>query len=88
MLDALERILKGLKPAGRSVLVRALIEISLSRFYYPGMDAVAHPRRIGAAAGPALRINLPVFVAAIKGSSSPDCIQRGLSRARAPGDAL
>lgn len=52
MLDALERILKGLK-AGALALVRAsarararaaLIEISLSRFYYLGMDAVAHPR--------------------------------------------
>lgn len=64
---------KGFK-AGRPVLARALIEISLSRFYYLGMDAVAHPRRIGAAA-PALRINLPVFVAAIKGS--PGYISRG-----------
>jgi len=42
MLDALERVLKGLKPLGRGPLPSALIEISLSRFYYLGMDAVAH----------------------------------------------
>jgi len=44
----------------------AVIEISLSRFYYPGMDAVH-------AAAP-LRINRSVFTAAIKGSRG--CISR------------
>lgn len=52
---------KGFK-TGRP-LPSALIEISLSRFYYLGMDAVAQPRRNPLA----LRINLPVFVVAIKG---------------------
>lgn len=53
MLDALERVLKGLKPVGRDPLPSALIEISLSRFYYLGMDAVAHTAlRRGASAQP------------------------------------
>lgn len=52
---------KGFK-TGRP-LPSALIEISLSRFYYLGMDAVAQSRRNPLA----LRINLSVFVVAIKG---------------------
>lgn len=44
MLDTLERVLKGLKPVDLDPLPSALIEISLSRFYYLGMDAVAHSR--------------------------------------------
>ncbi|KYN32016.1 hypothetical protein ALC56_13769 [Trachymyrmex septentrionalis] len=55
MLDALERVLKGLKPVSRGPLPSALIEISLSRFYYLGMDAAWRIRT-----ALALRINLPV----------------------------
>lgn len=50
---------KGFKAARPVLSLPALIEISLSRFYYPGMDAVARTRgaarRIGAASP--LRIN-------------------------------
>jgi len=45
MFDALERVLKGLKPVSRGPLPSALIEISLSRFYYLGMDAASVVQR-------------------------------------------
>ncbi|KYN07846.1 hypothetical protein ALC62_01176 [Cyphomyrmex costatus] len=68
MFDTLGRVLKGLKLVGRGPLSSALIEISLSRFYYLGMDAASVVQR-----GVTHQNNPGV-------TDKPPCVRRGNKR--------